>query len=39
MSALIPINNVNVAFEVVGDEIFANSLQIAEVLKKTTQMC
>ncbi|HEB7556878.1 TPA: Rha family transcriptional regulator [Campylobacter coli] len=34
MSALIPINNVNVAFEVVGDEIFANSLQIAEVFKK-----
>ncbi|HED4753419.1 TPA: Rha family transcriptional regulator [Campylobacter jejuni] len=34
MSALIPINNVNVAFEVVGDEIFANSLQIAEVFEK-----
>ncbi|EPX7483106.1 Rha family transcriptional regulator [Campylobacter coli] len=34
MSALIPINNVNVAFEVIGDEIFANSLQIAEVFKK-----
>ncbi|HEP7852170.1 TPA: Rha family transcriptional regulator [Campylobacter coli] len=34
MTALIPINNVNVAFEVVGDEIFANSLQIAEVFKK-----
>ncbi|EPB1172138.1 Rha family transcriptional regulator [Campylobacter coli] len=34
MSALIPINNVNVVFEVVGDEIFANSLQIAEVFKK-----
>ncbi|EAH8332809.1 phage antirepressor Ant [Campylobacter coli] len=34
MSALIPINNVNVVFEVVGDEIFANSLQIAEVFEK-----
>lgn len=34
MSALIPINNVNVAFEIVGDEIFANSLQIAEVFDK-----
>lgn len=34
MSALIPINNVNVSFEVVGDEIFANSLQIAEVFEK-----
>lgn len=34
MSALIPINNVNVAFEIVGDEIFANSLQIAEVFEK-----
>ncbi|PPB63122.1 Rha family transcriptional regulator [Campylobacter hyointestinalis] len=34
MSALISINNVNVAFEVVGDEIFANSLQIAEVFEK-----
>lgn len=31
MSALIPINNVNVVFEVVGDEIFANSLQIKEM--------
>ncbi|EAK5672306.1 phage antirepressor Ant [Campylobacter coli] len=34
MSAFIPINNVNVVFEVVGDEIFANSLQIAEVFEK-----
>lgn len=34
MSALIPINNVNVAFEIVGNEIFANSLQIAEVFDK-----
>lgn len=34
MSALIPINSVNVAFEIVGDEIFANSLQIAEVFEK-----
>ncbi|EJI2064371.1 Rha family transcriptional regulator [Campylobacter coli] len=34
MSALIPINNANVVFEVVGDEIFANSLQIAEVFEK-----
>lgn len=34
MNTLIPINNVNVSFEVVGDEIFANSLQIAEVFGK-----
>ncbi|MCE3037497.1 Rha family transcriptional regulator [Helicobacter sp. faydin-H20] len=34
MNTLISINNVNVSFEVVGDEIFANSLQIAEVFKK-----
>lgn len=34
MSALISINNVNVSFEVVNDEIFANSLQIAEVFEK-----
>lgn len=34
MSALIPINNVNVAFEVVNDEVFATSLQIAEVFEK-----
>ena len=34
MNEVIVINNVNVAFEVVGDEIFANSLQIAEVFEK-----
>lgn len=34
MSALIPINNINVNFEVVKDEIFANSLQVAEVFEK-----
>ncbi|MDL0088146.1 Rha family transcriptional regulator [Campylobacter gastrosuis] len=34
MSVLIPINNVNVVFEVVGDEIFATSLQVAEVFEK-----
>lgn len=34
MSALIPINNVEVSFEVVGGEIFANSLQIAKVFEK-----
>jgi phage regulatory protein, rha family len=34
MSALIPINNINVNFEVVNDEVFATSLQIAEVFEK-----
>lgn len=34
MNTLIPINNVNVSFEIIGDEIFANSLQIAEVFEK-----
>ena len=34
MSALIPINNINVNFEVVGDEVFATSLQVAEVFEK-----
>ncbi|WP_052137682.1 Rha family transcriptional regulator [Campylobacter sputorum] len=34
MSSLIPINNINVEFQVVGDEIFANSLQVAEVFEK-----
>lgn len=38
MNTLIPINNVNVSFKVNGDKIFANSLQIAEVFEKTTQM-
>lgn len=34
MSALISINNINVNFEVVGDEVFATSLQVAEVFEK-----
>ena len=34
MSALIPINNINVNFEVVNDEVFATSFQIAEVFEK-----
>ena len=34
MSALIPINNINVNFEVVGDEVFATSLKVAEVFEK-----
>ncbi|WP_277934238.1 Rha family transcriptional regulator, partial [Campylobacter hyointestinalis] len=34
MSALITINNINVAFEVVNGEVFATSHQIAEVFDK-----
>ncbi|AQW85597.1 phage regulatory protein, Rha family [Campylobacter pinnipediorum subsp. caledonicus] len=34
MSSLISINNISVDFKVVGNEIFANSLQIAEVFGK-----
>lgn len=34
MSALININDVEVKFEIVGDDIFADSLKIAEVFGK-----
>lgn len=34
MSALININNVDVRFEVVGDYVFADTLNIAEVFQK-----
>ena len=34
MSALIPINNINVNFEVIDDEVFITSLQLADVFGK-----
>jgi phage regulatory protein, rha family len=35
MNSLIPINNISVNFEVVGEEVFATSLQIAQVFGKS----